>query len=202
MRTKRGSTEGVKKHPFEIHDPTLISQEKLVVLGLVAVKHSLTNIHNGGKDLPIGALAVSKGRVIGKGLPRDVTESNPNLHAAYIALFDAKRLQEHTPVDTIVISIEPSWMTLQSLTESGDLKRVFYVSPRSTLVEAGLVRPLDVTAEEMNNIMGCPLKQISRIEDAALSFLNEAVFSCVVRDLESGVVVPNYERFIEITPIL
>ncbi|HEY4963280.1 MAG TPA: hypothetical protein VIH90_01105 [Candidatus Saccharimonadales bacterium] len=176
-------------------DFTLLSHDRLVDLGMQAVRVGFNNILNDGKDLPIGAIAVSRGEVIGEGVPRDITEGVNSLHAANIAIEDAKKRSPGRQVDTIVMSTEPSAITLYAIGNGSGARRIFYVSPRSFLVEAGLVRPNQISTEKVLAVLDNPL-EITEIEDPTLKYLNELVFSCVQRDLDTGVAIPDVNRFL------
>jgi tRNA(Arg) A34 adenosine deaminase TadA len=173
----------------------LIDHERLVELGLQAISVGVENIRDArSKDLPIGALALSNGEVIGQGVPKDVTEDDSRLHAASVAITNAFKNAPKSRVDTLVMSTEPSALTLYRIGNCDRVRRIFYVSPRSLLVEAGLVRPNKVSTDQVIETLDEPLELV-QIVAPALELINSLVFSCVKRDLETGIVVPDVERY-------
>jgi tRNA(adenine34) deaminase len=78
-------------------------------------------------EVPVGAVVVSQGRVVGRGWNRNVTESDPSAHAEIVALREAgKNLGNHRLGECeLFVTIEPCAMCAGAMIHAR-LKRLVY----------------------------------------------------------------------------
>jgi tRNA(adenine34) deaminase len=78
-------------------------------------------------EVPIGAVVVFEGEIIGRGWNRNLTDNDPTAHAEIAAMRDAgKTLSNHRLVDCqLFATIEPCAMCAGAITH-GRLKRLIY----------------------------------------------------------------------------
>ena len=78
-------------------------------------------------EVPVGAVVVLAGQVVGRGFNRNLTDSDPSAHAEIVALRDAgAALGNHRLLDCeLYVTIEPCAMCAGALIQAR-LKRLFY----------------------------------------------------------------------------
>ncbi|HEX4485816.1 MAG TPA: tRNA adenosine(34) deaminase TadA [Terriglobales bacterium] len=78
-------------------------------------------------EVPIGAVVVRKGEIVGRGWNRNLTDDDPTAHAEIIALRDAgATLGNHRLIDCeLFVTIEPCAMCAGAMTHAR-LKRLVY----------------------------------------------------------------------------
>ena len=88
-------------------------------------------------EVPVGALVVKDGEVIGQGYNQPISSHDPSAHAEIVALRDAaQRLGNYRLVDcTLYVTIEPCSMCAGALVHSR-IKQVIYGAPEP---KAGVV---------------------------------------------------------------
>ena len=78
-------------------------------------------------EVPVGAVVVSQGRIVGRGWNRNITDSDPSAHAEIVALREAgKNLGNHRLGDCeLFVTIEPCTMCAGAMIHAR-LKRLIY----------------------------------------------------------------------------
>ncbi len=78
-------------------------------------------------EVPIGAVLVRQGEVIGRGSNRTITDNDPTAHAEIVALRDAaKSVANHRLIDTdLFVTIEPCTMCAGALVHAR-VARLFF----------------------------------------------------------------------------
>lgn len=78
-------------------------------------------------EVPVGAIVVSQGRIVGRGWNRNITDSDPSAHAEILALRDAgKNAGNHRLGDCeLFVTIEPCAMCAGAMIHAR-LKRLIY----------------------------------------------------------------------------
>lgn len=88
-------------------------------------------------EVPVGALLVFDGRVIGAGHNRCITDSDPSAHAEVVALRQAAKKQSNYRLDgaTLYVTLEPCLMCCGALLQARIARLVFGVrEPRTGAV--------------------------------------------------------------------
>jgi tRNA(adenine34) deaminase len=92
-------------------------------------------------EVPVGALVVCAGQVVGRGYNRNLTDKDPSAHAEIVALRDAgAALGNHRLLDCeLYVTIEPCAMCAGALIQAR-LKRLFYgaADPKAGAVKSVL----------------------------------------------------------------
>ncbi len=92
-------------------------------------------------EVPVGAVVISAGKVIGRGCNRNLTDKDPSAHAEIVALRDAgAAIGNHRLLDCeLYVTIEPCAMCAGALIQAR-LKRVFYgaADPKAGAVKSVL----------------------------------------------------------------
>lgn len=100
---------------------------------------SLANCAAEQGEVPVGAVIVANGRVLGEGWNRPIGLVDPTAHAEVVALRDAARRQGNyrLPNTTLYVTIEPCTMCAGALVH-GRIARVVYgaVEPKAGVVES------------------------------------------------------------------
>jgi tRNA(adenine34) deaminase len=95
----------------------------------------------GLSEVPVGAVVVFAGQVIGRGCNRNLTDKDPSAHAEIVALRDAgAALGNHRLLDCeLYVTIEPCAMCAGALVQAR-LKRLFYgaADPKAGAVKSVL----------------------------------------------------------------
>lgn len=83
------------------------------------MRHALTLAETGENhgEVPVGAVIVKAGELVGEGWNRPITTHDPTAHAEIVALREAgKRLQNYRLVDTILyVTLEPCAMCMAAI---------------------------------------------------------------------------------------
>jgi tRNA(adenine34) deaminase len=107
-------------------------------------------------EVPVGAVLVLAGKVVGEGWNQPISQSDPTAHAELVALRDAAtRLQNYRLVDaTLYVTIEPCTMCAGALVHARIARLVFgarepkagaIVSSATVLENPGLNHRIEVT---------------------------------------------------------
>jgi tRNA(adenine34) deaminase len=92
-------------------------------------------------EVPVGALVVCAGQVVGRGYNRNLTDKDPSAHAEIVALRDAgAALGNHRLLDCeLYVTIEPCALCAGALIQAR-LKRLFYgaADPKAGAVKSVL----------------------------------------------------------------
>jgi tRNA(adenine34) deaminase len=108
------------------------------------------------EEVPVGAVLVLEGEIVGEGWNQPVSRSDPTAHAELVALRDAaSRLQNYRLVDTtLYVTIEPCTMCAGALVHARIARLVFgarepragaIVSSANVLDNPGLNHRIEVT---------------------------------------------------------
>lgn len=103
------------------------------------MRHALTLAHHAAEqgEVPVGAVIVANGVVIGEGWNQPISSCDPTAHAEVVALRDAgRRLQNYRlPETTLYVTIEPCTMCAGSMIHAR-VDRVVYgaTEPKSGVV--------------------------------------------------------------------
>ena len=93
-------------------------------------------------EVPVGAIVVSGGRIVGRGANRNITDNDPTAHAEMVALRDAgKHLGNHRLIDCeLFATIEPCVMCAGALIHAR-IRRLVYGAddPKAGAVHSVLV---------------------------------------------------------------
>jgi tRNA(adenine34) deaminase len=108
----------------------------------VALEHARLALAAG--EVPVGAVIVKDGEIIGTGFNRNLTDNDPTAHAEVIALREAAaRLGNHRlPGCTLVCTIEPCAMCAGAMVHAR-ISRLIYGAPDPKAGAAGSV--LEIT---------------------------------------------------------
>lgn len=88
-------------------------------------------------EVPVGALVVRDGRVVGRGHNRSLVDRDPSAHAEVVALREAARAVGHFRLDgaTLYVTLEPCLMCCGALVQARVARLVFGArEPRSGAV--------------------------------------------------------------------
>lgn len=118
-------------------------------------------------DVPVGAVAVFEGRVIGRGRNRREIDHDPMAHAEMVALKQASQALNHWRLDgvTLYCTLEPCVMCAGAMVLAR-LPRLVYATDDPKAGAAGSV--LDVTAHPRLNHRVAVEKGLLQAEAAAL----------------------------------
>jgi tRNA(adenine34) deaminase len=89
-------------------------------------------------EVPVGAVVVCQGRIVGRGSNRNISDNDPTAHAEIVALRDASRiLKNYRLLDCdLYVTIEPCAMCAGAITHAR-IRRLIYGSDD---LKAGAVR--------------------------------------------------------------
>lgn len=87
----------------------------------------LANIANSHNEIPVGAVIVCNGEIVGEGFNQSIMNNDPSAHAEMVAIRDAgKRLQNYRLLDcTLYVTLEPCPMCAGLLVHSRINRLVF-----------------------------------------------------------------------------
>jgi tRNA(adenine34) deaminase len=104
------------------HRPTIGSDELWMEEALRSAQRAL-----GAGEVPVGAVIISDGQIVGRGWNRNLTDSDPTAHAEIVALREAgKNLGNHRLGDCeLFVTIEPCAMCAGAMIQAR-LKRLIY----------------------------------------------------------------------------
>jgi len=88
-------------------------------------------------EVPVGAVVVVGGRIVGRGCNRPITSADPTAHAEIVALRDAAQVlgNYRLPGSTLYVTLEPCTMCAGALVHARVERLVFgAVEPRSGAV--------------------------------------------------------------------
>ncbi len=137
-----------------------------------------------GVDLPVGAVAMCGGEIVGSGIASDVRLGNPGLHAEVMAVVDAASV----PVDTLVVTLEPCYRCQDFLAKVPGLARVFFGVPRDELEVRELLRPHGEHIADRARRVELPFA-VAQIDHPETTRFGLAVLDAVLRDYENDMVV-------------
>lgn len=92
-------------------------------------------------EVPVGALVVSEGQIIGEGWNQMISNSDPSAHAEVMALRDAARFKGNyrLPACELYVTIEPCTMCLGTVIHSRIARVVFGArEPRAGVLESNV----------------------------------------------------------------
>lgn len=101
-------------------------------------------------EVPVGAVVVRDGRIVGRGANANILDSDPSAHAEIVALREAgRRLGNHRLVDcTLYVTLEPCCMCAGAMVHAR-LERVVYGAADPKTGAAGSV--FDVLTSALHN---------------------------------------------------
>jgi tRNA(adenine34) deaminase len=99
-------------------------------------------------EVPVGAVVVHSGEVIGRGYNQPITSSDPTTHAEIVALRDAaKRISNYRLVDcTLYVTLEPCTMCVGAMLHAR-VARVVFGAPEPKSGACGSVINLPVESK-------------------------------------------------------
>ncbi|WP_411383877.1 tRNA adenosine(34) deaminase TadA [Pseudomonas sp. L7] len=90
-------------------------------------------------EVPVGAVLVQQGQVIGRGFNRPITDSDPSAHAEMVAIRDAAKAVSNyrLPGSTLYVTLEPCSMCAGLIVHSR-IERVVYgaLEPKAGVVQS------------------------------------------------------------------
>ncbi|MGW7775684.1 tRNA adenosine(34) deaminase TadA [Pseudomonas machongensis] len=90
-------------------------------------------------EVPVGAVLVQQGQVIGRGFNRPITDNDPSAHAEMVAIRDAARAVSNyrLPGSTLYVTLEPCSMCAGLIVHSR-IERVVYgaLEPKAGVVQS------------------------------------------------------------------
>nr|WP_314483371.1 tRNA adenosine(34) deaminase TadA [uncultured Pseudomonas sp.] len=90
-------------------------------------------------EVPVGAVLVHNGQVIGQGFNRPITDSDPSAHAEMVAIRAAARAVENyrLPGSTLYVTLEPCSMCAGLIVHSRVMRVVFgALEPKAGIVQS------------------------------------------------------------------
>lgn len=104
-------------------------------------------------EIPVGAVVVHQGKIVGEGYNQSITLNDPSAHAEMIAIRQAgQALDNYRLLDcTLYVTLEPCPMCAGLLVHSR-IKRIVYASPDLKTGSAGSVFDL-VANDKLNHII-------------------------------------------------
>lgn len=107
-------------------------------------------------EVPVGALVVRDGEVIGEGWNRPIGDHDPSAHAEIVALRDAAhRVQNYRlPGSTLYVTLEPCPMCAGAIVHAR-IDRVVFAASDPRAGAAGSVFDLLPSDERFNHRVGC-----------------------------------------------
>src|SRR3989344_576858 len=139
-----------------------------------------------GLDLPVGAVVLERGAIIGRGFANDSRFGYSHLHAEQMALHDSQFTDFSSgKPDTVVVTIEPCGNCQDMLANIPSLSRVAFGISRVEVADMGLVNPKEEDIFDRVNRYGHTYRVV-QVEDEALRAAGLTVLSNVHRDQETG----------------
>lgn len=134
------------------------------------MRHALALARQAGdaNEVPVGAVLVREGRIIGEGYNQPISASDPSAHAEIVALRDASRRERNyrLPGATLYVTIEPCTMCVGAMVHARVDRLVFgarepkagaVVSQHTLLQHAAMNTRIDVCegvlAEDCSRLM-------------------------------------------------
>ena len=99
-------------------------------------------------EVPVGAVLVRSGRIIGRGCNRTIADRDPSAHAEIVALRDAAAAEDNhrLPETTLFVSLEPCAMCLGAALQAR-VARIVFAAYDDRAGAAGSVVDLSAVAE-------------------------------------------------------
>jgi tRNA(Arg) A34 adenosine deaminase TadA len=121
----------------------------------------------GAGEVPVGAVVVCDGRIVGRGHNRSISAHDPTAHAEVVALRDAAQTLGNYRLEgcTLYVTVEPCAMCAQAALHAR-LARVVYGAPEPRMGAAGSV--VDLFAQPALNAHTAVLAGVRADEAAAL----------------------------------
>ena len=118
-------------------------------------------------EVPVGAVVVCDGRVVGRGYNRSIAAHDPTAHAEVVALREAAQTLGNYRLEgcTLYVTVEPCAMCAQAALHAR-LARVVYGAPEPRMGAAGSV--VDLFAQPALNAQTAVLAGVRATEAAAL----------------------------------
>lgn len=153
-----------------------------------ALAHAIESAMVYSADMPVGAVAITNGEIVGYGTANDQRKGDPLLHAEVEAVQDALYGDVPRRPDTIVTTLEPCGQCQDYLAGIGGLRRVVFGLPRSEASDRGLVAARPISAAERAKSRGYSF-EVVHMDNPSLSTIGKAVLDSVLsRDFETGAV--------------
>jgi tRNA(adenine34) deaminase len=118
------------------------------------------------REVPVGAVVIAAGKVIGRGANRPIRANDPTAHAEIVALRKAcaKAGNYRLPGATIYVTIEPCAMCLGAIVQAR-VKRLVYgaLDPKSGAVISIMTFPFDRTNHLLETSGGVLANECSRV---------------------------------------
>ena len=102
------------------------------------MKFAISEAQKSGKDIPIGAVIVKDGEIIGKGINRVIKDHDPTAHAEIVAIRNAcKKIDSHDLSGCeLYTSCYPCPMCLSAIIWS-NIKKVYYANTKEDATDIG-----------------------------------------------------------------
>ena len=152
-----------------------------------AVTLSIESAFSFGIDMPVGAVALQAGNIVGRGFANNRRFSISSLHAEQMALLDARFDVMGGRPDTVVASLEPCSNCQDAFAQQKDIKRVIFGISRAEVADMGLVRPSQEDAYQRTTRLSYHY-ELASVEDEQLHAVGLTVMRHVSRNPESQVV--------------
>jgi tRNA(Arg) A34 adenosine deaminase TadA len=166
-----------------IRDP-LNTRKALESLALrMATNLAIECAFKNGTDVPIGAVALRGGEIIGTGSASDRQLRQKHLHAEAMALYDTFTKPDSDEPMTMVVSAEPCRSCQDFMADNGVSRIVFGLS-RLDLVELDIVKPHGESIFDRTMRLGMPF-DIEQLEDPYLRGIGLTVMESVWRDKQT-----------------
>lgn len=153
-----------------------------------AIILSIESASTYGLDLPVGAVALHRGEVIGRGFANDRRFRQDPFHAEIMAILDTRFDVMRGQTDTLVTSLEPCNRCQDFVADERSIKRVAFGLSRAEVAAMGLVRPAQENIFERKERLGLPY-EVVQIDDKVLHSVGLTILKHVERDPDSGIVV-------------
>ncbi|MBN2407665.1 MAG: nucleoside deaminase [Elusimicrobia bacterium] len=92
----------------------------------------LANRAYDSKEIPVGAVVVKEGSIVGEGHNRQMIDSDPTAHAEIVALRQASSKENNFRLDDmdIYVTVKPCRMCREAISRAR-IRRVYYLSPQA-----------------------------------------------------------------------
>lgn len=149
----------------------------------LAIESAFTN----GLDLPVGAVSLQGGEIIGRGFAKDKRHNLPQLHAERMAILDTEFDVMGGKPDTIVSSLEPCNSCQDFLAQESSIRRVVFGVRRAEIVAKGLARPAEADIFQRADRLGFSY-EVTQVDDEQLCLAGLTIFGYIKRDIDTDTV--------------
>ena len=138
-----------------------------------------------GIDLPVGAVALEGGAIIGRGFANDGRFGLSHLHAEQAAIYDTDFDTMGGKPETLVVTLEPCGDCQQMLSKIPTLEKVVFGISRAEIAGIGLVNPKDEDIFESVKRRGYNY-DVEMVEDDELHSAGRTLLNNVTRNIKTG----------------